>query len=540
MNPITQAILPALLTALISPVYSNPEPFENLKKAVVKITAKAEGEQTKVGTGFIVKLEGNSVYLATASHVVEGDSHPFIEFYTQPNKLVAARVIRLEGGNPRGLALLRVEGELPTGLSTLDLDASSQIHGGEPLTIIGFPRIVGTPWAITQGSIAGLSGRDLTFTGATDEGNSGGPLIREGKVIGLITEITGPFGYAIPANTLAFALQGWGIQLGATNQITPAETPSINTLPDGSKLSAPAEPVLKKTNELLTMARLQGESGDYVGAWEMINQAIKLTPDSSDVQNAQPQLAMAWIRNIRVPDGQTFTGIVDKLLPCLYRTAAVGSGVQAADSWAHIGYANFLKQRDGVFGLKIEENFRQALKLDAENVYAHSMWGFWILWQAGKLDEANPHFSAALKSGRDREFVRELQVAGLRNVGDSDYALQLIRVMDDMRKNSENLSLEERRRVETHVYFMYRKEVLERLSVLPPADHLATYRWLIQDFTNNDWRRRFFVARLTEAAGDLQEALSLYRSIQAYSEFKSFTLKSEVEAGIQRCEHQPK
>ena len=504
---------------------SPAQTLDNLKKAVVRISAQARGEQRKVGTGFIAKLEPDSVYLVTASHVVEGDNHPQVEFYTQPNKPVSATVVRLEGGNPKGLALLRVEREIPAGLLALDLDASHQIHGGETITLIGFPRVVGTPWAVTQGTIAGLSGRDVTFTGAADEGNSGGPLLRDGKVIGVITEVAGQFGYATPAATLAFALEGWGLGLLGTTQTTGP---------------VPIDSVQKKINELLAMSRLQSGTGDYAEAWGSIGQALDLKAESPDVLLEQVRVARAWLQNIRVSQGHTFTEIVDKVLPCLYRSAAAGDGAQAADSLAHIGYANYLKWREGVRGLKIVENFDQALKRDPGNVYAHSMWGFWILRQAGKLDEANPHFSAALKSGREREFARRLQLAALQNVKDIDYTIEMIRVADDMRKNHEELGLDERKQVESHAYFMFLPKVLERLSsILPAGDHLATYVWLTRDFGTISLRQRFLLARLTEGAGDVPKALSLYRSLQSDPDFKLFTQRQEVEAGIKRCARGP-
>ena len=108
-----------------------------------------------------------------------------------------------------------------------------------------------------------------------------------------------------------------------------------------------------------------------------------------------------------------------------------------------------------------------------------------------------------------------------------------------MRKNNESLGLGDRHRIEGRVYYPYSRELLERLQTLPPTDHLATYLWLIQDFQDISMRHHFFVARLTEAAGDLPKALSLYQSMQSDPNFKLFTLRQEVEAGIKRCEKRP-
>ena len=185
-------------------------------------------------------------------------------------------------------------------------------------------------------------------------------------------------------------------------------------------------------------------------------------------------------------------------------------------------------------GLEIEESYRKALDLDAENPYAHAMWGHWILWNSDRCEEASSHFSTALKSDRDKEFVRSLQLAALKNARTGDCAIiEMIRVLDQMRKNQEPLELDQRRRIEGHIYFLHRREVLDKIaSILTPIDHLATYVWLIRDLKDDSLHRRFFVARLTEATGDLSKALSLYRSLRA----ERYTLKQEVEQGIKRCQ----
>jgi S1-C subfamily serine protease len=67
--------------------------------------AKPLGGTANVGTGFIVRLKINVAYVVTAVHVVAGDEHPSVEFFTKRNLLVTAEVLRLEGNDEvRGLA----------------------------------------------------------------------------------------------------------------------------------------------------------------------------------------------------------------------------------------------------------------------------------------------------------------------------------------------------------------------------------------------------------------------------------------------------
>lgn len=51
------------------------------------------------------------------------------------------------------------------------------------------------------------------FSGAADEGNSGGPLLRNGQVVGVVTAMTAQYGYAVPSAIVQLTLEGWRIGL---------------------------------------------------------------------------------------------------------------------------------------------------------------------------------------------------------------------------------------------------------------------------------------------------------------------------------------
>jgi len=74
-----------LLTLLLDVSTSYAQGIEELKKGVVKITAQADGK-TKVGTGFIVKVDADAAYIVTASHVIEGDPQPKVLFRGKESK----------------------------------------------------------------------------------------------------------------------------------------------------------------------------------------------------------------------------------------------------------------------------------------------------------------------------------------------------------------------------------------------------------------------------------------------------------------------
>jgi len=200
---------------------------ELLKLGVVKITS-GTGDDEEQGTGIIVKLEQNKAYIATAAHVVDTGGPHWVTFYTDQQSPVSAEVLGLDAQNPKGLAALVVKGKLPEGLRALPLATTRQIGGGEEVKIIGFPVVVTVPWAVTAGSITGLDGGTLIFSGEADNGNSGGPLLINDQVIGIITLKIGPFGAAVPANIAEFSLKNW---VGSLPPIETVDKPPKETTP---------------------------------------------------------------------------------------------------------------------------------------------------------------------------------------------------------------------------------------------------------------------------------------------------------------------
>lgn len=191
---------------------------DDLKRGVVKIIAQDEGQQAKVGTGVVVRLDKDAVYIVTATHVVEGDPKPTVTFSSQPQQPFVAQVVGIEGGDPQGLAALRVAGPVPDGVVALPLDRTAKVAGGEVLTFIGFPLTL-PPWTVSTGTVSGLKGPALAFQALIEEGHSGGPLLLNGQVIGIVSETRERLGYAVPASIVAVALAGWQIEPRASDSM---------------------------------------------------------------------------------------------------------------------------------------------------------------------------------------------------------------------------------------------------------------------------------------------------------------------------------
>jgi formylglycine-generating enzyme required for sulfatase activity len=212
---VTRVFMGILFMGLLAcPTASGAQQIDELKKGVVEITAQTDGK-TKQGTGFIVRLEKDAAYIVTASHVIEGDPQPTVVFRGKESKGFPARVKGTKGGDPRGMAVLVVLGDLPQGIGALPMSADFEINGGEEVTVIGFPRKPAVRWAVTPGVVTGQEGEYLVFSGAAAEGNSGGPVLRHGQVVGVVTEVLSQYGYAVPIPILRLALRGWGVSLDA-------------------------------------------------------------------------------------------------------------------------------------------------------------------------------------------------------------------------------------------------------------------------------------------------------------------------------------
>jgi hypothetical protein len=228
--------------ALLSNPASLAESLDREKAGVVKVTASVDGKR-KTGTGFIVRLEPDAAYILTASHVVEGDNRPEIEFFTRRNVTSRAETSRIEGDDPRGLALLVVRGKdsLPQGLVALPLASGSALSGGEDVTAIGFPQ-GGGPWAVVRANVVSRIGRDLTLGGSIDEGNSGGPILVDGRVVGVVMGVDGKFGRAIPVAIASLVLDGWGVQASQSDRTPERSASSSAGLRVVEIIPRPAQP----------------------------------------------------------------------------------------------------------------------------------------------------------------------------------------------------------------------------------------------------------------------------------------------------------
>jgi hypothetical protein len=277
-----------------------------------------------------------------------------------------------------------------------------------------------------------------------------------------------------------------------------------------------------KVGVLLSSEDVELRGKDYSSAWRTLEQASKLQPNSAKVHLAQENLAMKWLEDTHPRESEKFSDIADKLEPVVTRGLSSTKNAQrSADLLAHIGWAYFLRSRDGAFGLDPVVSYSKAESVDPHNPFAQAMWGHWILWNHGELTDASQHFSSALASGREHDFVRRWQLAALFNCPAEISAEEILRVANDIRNEHGTIDADMKVRIFSLYYdrtFSSDPASNHFLNAIPPAEHLATFRWLFDGLSVDDSKsdlRTGYLAVIQEVAGQRDDALANYRALRA-------------------------
>ncbi len=158
------------------------EPLVNVLRSVVLLTVQTP-TGFSVGTGWVVKREGNKAWIVTNAHVVRERSEKIeLEFYSDPplgkyRPRYPTKIVQItDTNNPLDLALLEVTG-IPDDIKHLPI-ASGRVPRTTPVLIIGHPNN-GGPWTSVPGQVSNFLSqeRKLQIQATLAKGNSGGPVI---------------------------------------------------------------------------------------------------------------------------------------------------------------------------------------------------------------------------------------------------------------------------------------------------------------------------------------------------------------------------
>jgi tetratricopeptide (TPR) repeat protein len=302
----------------------------------------------------------------------------------------------------------------------------------------------------------------------------------------------------------------------------------------------------RQSKTLLASALRQEEVGEYPAAFDTLTEILKTNPGNVPALHARLDVTMLWVENIWVPFRnsdelqQKIRPVFDKLGPVLEAGLGTSKDYRAADVVAHLGWLNFLRAKILGQGGRIDEHVQRALQMDTDNVYAHAMMGDLLLDSPGGLDEAKAHFAAALKTGKAKEFVRGCQLESMIYNDAKGVRAELIRVVNDMRKNGEQLGDSNRGRV--HSYYSTTigddRELREVISAVPPDEAWATYRWVSPpDNPPDSQESRFIQANIDEVSGKKSEALQIYRQLVNETKGSPVRLSQRARDAVKRLEH---
>jgi tetratricopeptide (TPR) repeat protein len=292
--------------------------------------------------------------------------------------------------------------------------------------------------------------------------------------------------------------------------------------------------------DLVKVADSQLSSGEYNAAFNSNAKALDVEPNDSVALEQRARIAMRWLENVRIsskPDAKTFGDIVDPLEEILIRRSASARGQELADAKAHIGWARFLRSRDGASVPHIMDEFNEAISLDRDNMYAHVMRGFFIVWQREPIENALPDFDAALRSGIDPEFSDRMILAGLTNFDDEADRFAAIAYANKIRKSGRPIDARSINRLLWYYeYGLSDLQYLTRLSeALPLEEHIANLYWLAKNqsadrLLNTSVLGGYFL----EKAGRRSEALAIYKKAVASSAGSGSRAVSLAQSGIHR------
>lgn len=332
---------------------------------------------------------------------------------------------------------------------------------------------------------------------------------------------------------------GAGGQTGLTNDRSDSSGPDAGRDGDGG-VNAAADP---RVEALLVEASAQRRRSQLLEALETLARARALAPGSQPVQRAQEDVAMEWIRNVRVEGGNgSFTDAIKPALAIVDAALPSAMGVRRADLLSHQGWAAFLIWRDGTRQLEPSEWYREALAIDAANPYASAMLAHWTLFRDDDLPAAGKLFDTAVGAGRALDAVRTLQWAGYANTSADGVNAARLRLADSMRRGGEALNTRQAQALYSPYYFALSpardRDRQQLLEAIPPDDHLALLPWAFDDYARGDDSRRsiirYYEALLHERAGRAPRAIQELRALSKELAGSPGSLRDAVQAALKQ------
>ena len=297
----------------------------------------------------------------------------------------------------------------------------------------------------------------------------------------------------------------------------------------------------------IAVAQEQAGQGEYSAAIQSYRDILKTDPLYAPALEGQLDTAMLWVENFHVlvgegKDASDVAGpLLDEIMPVLDAGLARSKGSRAADVQAHLGWAHWLNwhiaKRE--FSQLAERNLRAAIDQDKTNVYGNAMLGNWMLQNNRDLQAAVGYLNTAVATGKARPFVREMQIGGLLNDETPGARAELVKAVNDMRKDGEAIEDDQKYRIRSFCYSTSNSNhanLVESLSAVPEDDSWKTFLWLDDNHENgmDPLAQDFIYANLLEVSGNRAEALEKFRALQQNPKAMQFSFKDQVDDAVKR------
>jgi hypothetical protein len=191
-------------------------PEERIKRLVVRLDSDLE-----FGAGLILGASSDTLYIATANHVVRRGGREAqrleVQFHGRSGKPVAAKLLP-QRDDALDLAVLSVSGlkDIPLDPASLPFDRLGDprvLERGDPIFLLGHPN--GLPWRMNTvpERFTELRENSLDFeSNLLAKGHSGGALLNDdSQLIGMLKSDQSPYGEAINIYAIARQLDAWKI-----------------------------------------------------------------------------------------------------------------------------------------------------------------------------------------------------------------------------------------------------------------------------------------------------------------------------------------
>jgi hypothetical protein len=275
----------------------------------------------------------------------------------------------------------------------------------------------------------------------------------------------------------------------------------------------------RQVEELLRTGKTQEQAGDFVAAWNSLEEADRLATGGREKEAAQAELAMHWLET-RWALTNKGSGKVWRE-SCHFSTGPYPNRTangRLTFSLAVVGH-NFSGRKTRLAYQDQDPNgtFTKRCKSTRRTCTLTSCRGTGSCGVSAapaavpgevpvKLAEARKRFSLALAAGREHDYASWLQLTGLEGLHNPEADAEFVRLVNEMRKNREQIPRQTFNEIAkfyssrlspwmasggSHsgpTVVVHSEERQPMLAALPTADQLATFSWIFDsaDFNTSE------------------------------------------------------